>query len=157
MKIVFLDMDGVLNSAIFFKRTKLNQELRMSSDEWWAEMVDADAVAFLNDILEATGAKVVISSTWRMARDPDEMQKILEVRGFKGEVIGATPRGGGTVRGLKIKRWLDETELAVESFVILDDGRDMDELLPRLVNTTWKYGLRKKHVEQAVRLLNKSA
>jgi len=156
MKILFLDMDGVLNSNIFFKKTELNQELRMHSDKWWAEMVDPKAVVFLNEILDRTGAKVVVSSTWRMVLTPEDLQRVLKERGFTGEIIGATPKGGGEIRGLKIQRWLDETDLDVESFVILDDSSDMGDLMDRLVHTTWRYGLRKKHVPLAVRVLKRS-
>jgi hypothetical protein len=156
MKIVFLDFDGVINSSIFFNKRKLDESLRMSSPEWWAEMIDPEPVALLNQILDQTGAKVVISSTWRFANTWEELQEILEVRGFTGEVIGATPKMNAEERWEKINKWLDDGHVPVESFVILDDLRDMGDLQDHLVNTNVRYGLKKKHVKAAVRLLNES-
>jgi len=157
MKIVFLDFDGVINSSIFFNKRKLDESLRMSSPEWWAEMIDPEPVALLNQILDQTGAKVVISSTWRFANTWEELQEILEVRGFTGEVIGATKKMDAEDRWVKIQMWLDESSEPVESFVILDDLETMGDLQHRLVHTHMRYGLKKKHVKAAVRLLNKSA
>jgi hypothetical protein len=119
-------------------------------------MIDPEPVKLLNQILDQTGAKVVISSTWRFANTWQELQEILEVRGFTGEVIGQTPKMGGEERWMKIRAWLGEAPEPVESFVILDDERDMGDLQGRLVNTNVQHGLKKKHVKAAVRLLNES-
>jgi hypothetical protein len=168
LRILFLDMDGVLNSAEFFDRRE-HPSLDRCSDEWWAQMVDPDAVARLNEILDATGAKVVISSSWRDHVAPDQMQRVLEVKGFRGSVIGRTPlmeemgwengRYGG--RGLEIEAWLTENRrLEIKSFVVLDDNADMDStsghVMPRLVQTSWKHGLLDEHIQQAIELLTQA-
>lgn len=74
--IVFLDIDGVLNSAAFFavsskrkfRRAKgtAKQELVLTRDlAAFAAMIDKVAMARLNRILTTTGALVVVSSSWR--------------------------------------------------------------------------------------------
>jgi len=152
MKIVFLDIDGVLNSGEHFK-SGLDQSLRMQDKAWWMEMLDPAAIALLNGLLDRTGAKVVVSSTWRHAQEVDEIQECLEGKGFTGKLIGATPRRGYETRGEEIQAWIDSTHHDVEAFVILDDDSDMGELMGRLVHTTWEKGLLPEHIEPAEALL----
>lgn len=92
----------------------------------------------LNHIIEKTGAKVVISSTWRKSHSVQELQELLEKVGFIGEIIGRTPslylnKNGEesyTIpRGCEIDCWLKNTfdwdDLAYVRYVILDDDSDM--------------------------------
>lgn len=138
MKVIFLDIDGVLNSVEWLNRYP---EVRLR------DQVDPEAVAVLNNIIDKTGAKVVISSSWRIFHSLNFIKQVLENSGFRGEIVGKTPGGGG-VRGPQIQEWLDNNP--VESFVILDDSADMEHLLPKLVRTDCQYGLQEKHVEEAL-------
>ncbi len=74
-KIIFLDFDGVLNSQLWYIRTKGNREI---------DDLDTEAIGFLNTLIKNTGAKVVVSSTWRLNKTVDELQEILNRNGFKG-------------------------------------------------------------------------
>ena len=56
-KVLFLDIDGVLNSSKFFD--SLNDE-----DASWKE-IDEEAVKMLQRIKEETDCKVVMTSSWR--------------------------------------------------------------------------------------------
>lgn len=171
MKPLFLDFDGVLNSAEWqAKQVKRDGSfLRRSSDE-----LDPQAVARLNKIIAATGAKVVVSSTWRLLHTRRELMGFLVAAGFRGEIIGMTPRlhvspymptERAVCRGDEIQQWLDweweRTNLnqdvpgdQVESFVILDDDGDMDFLWPELVQTHFATGLQDEHVARAIEILN---
>jgi hypothetical protein len=152
MKIIFLDIDGVLvnrwslsnHSGIFAK-------------------AHPDCVAALNRITDETGARVVVSSTWRKC-GISKMRGFLNEWGVTGKAIGCTPDLSkqacgflvGAQRGDEIQCWLDERELHkgdVESFVILDDDSDMKHLTPHLVRTTFEYGLTMKDAERAIELL----
>ena len=113
-------------------------------------MIDPAAVELLNRLVASTGAKVVISSSWRVCRTLEQIQDDLRSRGFVGEVIGATPSIIGH-RGHEIAAWL--TEHGPASFVILDDDSDMAHLKPRLVRTTFARGLQLEHIETARALL----
>ncbi len=167
MRVLFLDMDGVVNSARYFEvlskrqyrkaRGKAKAEGR--ERKTFVDMIDPDAVPHLNAIVERTGCKVVISSSWRTPWTYAEIESMLRSRGFRGSVIGSTPTkiaASGppreTQRGTEIQAWLDGYP-EVEAFAILDDSDDMAHLLPRLVLTTWARGLEAEHVESVVALL----
>lgn len=152
MKIIFLDIDGVLNSGDFLW-TDEHQKLDKSKNENW---FDPAAVARLNRIIEATGAECVLSSTWRILHTIEEVEGFMKAAGFVGELVGKTPGGGG-VRGPQIQEWLDMIRRwvleEVDSFVILDDDSDMLHLMPHLVHTSFQHGLQDEHVERAIKML----
>jgi len=99
-KLIFLDVDGVLNSLIWMERMN---DAGKNKDGFFFENVDVEAVARLNRIVEATGAAVVVSSTWRIGRSAKELQALLDAHGFVGNVIGKTGNGHDGVRGFQIQ------------------------------------------------------
>lgn len=157
MRVVFLDMDGVLNSSdyLYVRNRRTKRE--------WKEMIDPAMVALLNRVLEITGAKVVLSSSWRYRfNTPEKLEKlrsILRSRGFAGELIDRTPLGmemppgsGAGVRGIEVAFWLNRHP-EVSEYVILDDSDDFPGLGDRLVRTSWAEGLTAKHAKHAVAIL----
>lgn len=156
MKIIFLDFDGVLNSADHFDR--ILGVIKKNPDYDPIRQIDPEAVKRLSRIVEETGAKVVISSTWRYGHTLTELREILGKFGFTGQIVGATPRHDSRARGLEIDAWLSERvsrEKLVECFIILDDDADMDPHMDRLVQTSWQSGLLDLHVEKAIEMLGK--
>jgi hypothetical protein len=163
--VIFLDIDGVLNSIDFSKRTEHKWP---DWPKWPDGQIDRDAVAHLNRLITATGAKIVISSSWRKMLDPEELAKVLARNGCIGEVIDETPDffklefwerptpDGRFVRGDEIQAWLDEHP-EVEAFVIFDDDSDMGHLVDRLIQTDCQTGLLAEHVERAIALLTSSS
>ncbi len=159
MKIIFLDLDGVLNSAAYFKSLKdkgIHQDKILNS-------LEPGMVERLNKIIDRTGAKVVISSTWRKLHSMDELKAFLVEFGFRyvDNVIDVTPTMN-TDRGLEIHRWLtaQKERLSYDSdpithFCIIDDNNDMvlPYLLSRFVWTTWDDGMEDNHVEKAIETL----
>jgi len=148
IRLVFLDIDGVLNSR------KLILKLGKQST---LDITDPDAVARLNRITDATRAMIVVSSTWRIptliSGNIQPLRDQLAGHGIKAPILGVTPDSSGT-RGSQIQQWLDiHIRDHVGSFIILDDDSDMDHLTPRLVKTTFEDGLLDSHVEQAIALL----
>lgn len=144
MKVIFLDIDGVLiNRKSCMKRY---------------DCPDEGCVANFNTLLERTGAKIVMSSCWRVGRTVPELQKLLDNWGVKGAVvIDKTPSTNfNEQRGTEIGRWLKAyTGEPIESFIIIDDDADMGQFLPRLVHTRFEPGLTKNDVEMAVKLFEK--
>lgn len=150
-KILFLDVDGVLNSWQYAATLGQTSLLRM----------DPRAVALLYDIVCKTGCKIVVSSTWRIggigARS-DFRKYINECdpsgpnRTLTKSVIGATPILN-TPRGEEIKTWIDEHNFE-GNFVIVDDDSDMGDLMPHLVKTTMDYGLTSEIADEIIRRLN---
>jgi len=156
MKLIFLDVDGVLNHSGWLGK-RGDTDLPVDSPEWFALELDSMCVSRLNELITRTGAKVVVSSVWRCGKTIGSLQAILECAGFTGEVIGKTPHLGGE-RGEEIAEWLEDSHKLYglepfESFVILDDDSDMGALIPFLVQTSFESGLQQDHVERAVSLL----
>src|SRR5215471_20433158 len=128
-KLVFLDFDGVLNCDLSVS------ELGTRYKFWPA------SIAALNELLSQSGARVVISSTWREHWTLSENASSLEGAGLlHGRVVGKTCVLGGD-RGMEIDSWLRSVPYPVESFVILDDNDDMAMHGQRLVRVDSKVGL----------------
>lgn len=158
MRVLFLDIDGVLNSADYMKhRRHIRRPTR--------EAIDAPTVPRLNAITDRSGAAAVISSTWRKMYQLDDLARVLAQHGVTGRVIGATPvlldplgpphKDGfqpccSKPRAHEIAAWLD-AHPEVTSFAVLDDDSGV-HALPRIsvrvVQTTWQLGLLDEHVER---------
>ncbi len=134
-KLVFLDMDGVIT--------------HQGTDY----QIDPLCVARLNTLIDRTGAEVVISSSWRLMFRPAIIAARLEHAGFRGKVVGQTPRLPGYNRGKEIETFLSDVKDQI-CFVILDDVPDVDPLSSQLVLTDELIGLQDKDVERAVALLD---
>lgn len=149
MKIIFLDIDGVI--CVNWKE---------DADEFGHGFHEA-YVKNLSDIIEKTGAKIVISSTWRMS-GLSEMQRMWEMRDLPGKVIDVTPVMN-TIRGEEIAEWLRGNQC--DNYVIIDDGNDfLSEQKPFFVRTAFNgpdkkglvLGLTVTCTEKAIEILNKN-
>lgn len=160
-RVIFLDFDGVLNSDPWI----WEQCKKPGGQEKVLREVGPEFVALLNQLVERSGAKVVVSSSWRICYTDDKLQEILNAAGFKGEVIGSTkslfrrsperiyPEEKQVERGEEIQVWLNEHP-GVESFVILDDSDDMAHLRKtNFVHTNPMEGLRQRDVDKALGIL----
>ena len=131
MKIIFLDIDGVLNHEAFYRERHQRVMNGEKINHPYSE-IDTKCVDNLNKLIEDTDAKVVISSTWRHS-GIDYCRDVLEYHGFKGEIIDITPnlRGQGCLRGNEILQWIRDNHALVgdyynfTEYVILDDDSDM--------------------------------
>lgn len=158
MKVIFLDIDGVLNV------------IGQGRDEY-GQGFHRHLVENLEYVIRETGAKIVISSTWRFS-GLSVMQSMWKDRGLPGEVIDVTPdcarMGEGGIwqskeRGYEIKEWLDHSP-EVESYVIIDDDSDMlVEQQPFFVQTRDNrdhfgnvegYGLTRECADRVIQILN---
>jgi hypothetical protein len=147
MKIIFLDIDGVLNNGPW------NQEQK-GFKTFCPENIKA-----LNFIIQETGAYIVISSNWRLY--PYNIPEIFGAQGIQGIVIGETPIMNNIVNGLyraiirgqEIGQWIVNHKDDIESFVILDDDNDMGILIDHLVCTDYGLGLTMNDAKRAVEIL----
>ena len=160
MKIVFLDIDGVLNV------------IPQGRDKHGA-IFHPEFITNLENILNLTGAKIVISSSWRAA-GLEAMQSMWTDRNLPGEVFSITPNMfkydefdkyiGREKRGYEIDVWLNLYP-EVTNYVILDDDTDMlPHQMGNFVQTSNNinhpdcidigYGLTKICTENAIRILN---
>lgn len=177
MKVLFLDIDGVLNSQNWFgymqyciRNNMYNRVMNFVDApdeyiEYKLTMLDDRAIANLNRIVDETGCKIVLSSSWRCLWNPTENNKILEalkLKGFKYDFYGLTPRipqkDFGQERGIEIQTWIDKEleKNEIESYVILDDDNDMlPEQMNNFILINNQYGLSDIDVFKAIEILNK--
>ncbi len=156
--VLFLDIDGVLNSTEWQKSYvpsplfhNLPNELKHAE-----EALDPIAMGLLNDVVEATNCLVVLSSTWRKQYPLHIVTRLLRYRGFQHRLFGATPdlsytrAGPRRMRGDEIDWWLKELGEPCR-FAIVDDDSDMEPHMDRLVQTSCEAGLT---FGEAVRLIS---
>ena len=162
MNIIFLDVDGVLNSLAYFKQNK---------DKGRADISDYH-LQMLAKIYHACDCKIVLSSSWRELDDESDihiycMYKYLldELARYDMEIIDKTPVINMN-RPLEIKTWLEEHGGKDNyNFVSLDDDFSKDKyekygISDCLVKTEFfcddisDGGLHERHVEQAISILN---
>lgn len=137
MKILFLDVDGVLNYAgCVYRMPRSNGTLG----------VDPKQVAMVRRIVRDTGCKVVLSSSWRLYKPDAEYIK------KKIDYIDVTPDHRGTTdRGCEVIAWLAEHPTDVHA--ILDDSSDFHKGQP-LFKTAWDTGLTPEITQQVIDHLN---
>lgn len=159
MKVIFLDIDGVLNSTETCHNWHLKtgkggyggffDEDEVATDEnvkWGQNLVDN-----LRTICEKTGAKIVISSTWRKHFTVPKFKEMFRVYGWEAPVLDRTPLM--RIRGQEIKYWMDKHK--PESYVIIDDFDDfLREQYPFFVRTNPDIGLTQEDSLKAINILN---
>ena len=161
-KVIFLDIDGVLNSQntfidnheyrIFFNKYQNNSINDIINDRMID--IDLDKVFMLRDVCTFTGAKIVISSSWRRLHDYPLTEEKLVNLGLP--IVGTTPYIRGN-RGEEIREYLQNNK--VDTFAILDDEifPDFYELENYLVKTSfYDDGLTYDEIEELVRILKKT-
>ena len=145
MKVIFLDFDGVITIP----------------PKWYLQ---ANLIKNVKKIVDATEAKIIVSSSWRM----DTVEETVDT------IIGRTKRCPRNkmlywlidniydvthtykgLRGQEIKDWLDEHD-DVDNYVIIDDDNDFyDEQLYHFVQTNYEDGLTEVETKRAIKVLNK--
>lgn len=132
MKVLFLDIDGVLIPyPIGKKRWDLNPAL----------------VGKLKKAVERLDAVIVISSAWRQYDFPKRILRSFALAGWKNPpIIGKTPYLNS--RGEEILRWLIENP-TTQSYIILDDTTfDLLPPLRNIIQTDSKVGITDKEILQ---------
>ncbi|WP_437588384.1 HAD domain-containing protein [Sorangium sp. So ce1000] len=153
MKVLFLDFDGVLNDLLTITQAHGAGARRFS----------AGAIDRLNTIVARTGARVVVTSSWREKHTLDALRALLASEGFTGEILDCTPvlhartAGArdlepGQTRCREIQAWLDRQPEPPERFAVLDDI-ELELLTAVHVKTEVDAGLCDEHVEVAISLL----
>lgn len=154
-KIIFLDIDSVVNSENWYNKTK-----GMSGD------FDPEAIALLNQ-LESIGAEVVVSSSW----GNDGVEQLKNV-GLKLPILGCTKKlhyqFDWACRGNEIDYWLTQNFGGIGTsfgrsygngdyeYVIFDDDSDM--LLGQkdnFIQTSRETGITQKDIDKAIAILER--
>ena len=157
MKALFLDIDGVIATPASMQKSY------MLGREPQNMLFDSMALMYVGRLVELTGAKVVLSSTWREdldTKDPllraimDNLRRQLEAAG--APLFDVTPKVLGGDRSSEIAAWLDEHPC--ETWAILDDlarfERRPDVCEGHLVLIEDSNGIRHQHYLQALAALS---
>lgn len=152
-KVIFLDIDGVLNC-------------RITNDRLHGALgIDPDKLNRLKQIVEVTGATIVLISSWKdywereYKEQQDDFANYLDLR-LKSENLQIYDKTEDKYwnRGEGILNWIKVHD--VMSFIIVDDERfdydNFEVLSKRLIETTEgadNGGLQDTHVKRAISLL----
>lgn len=155
MRLIFLDIDGVLNSTEYLNSEEYEDEFKLHKQVY--ANIDPDKIKLLNKLVEHSGALVVLSSDWRLSYSLEEMNYFLKIRGATFQISDKTPFSGNpiarTPRGRDIQEYLDTICMKPESFVIIDDYSDMLHLKKYLVQTDRLVGITKEDIQKALEIL----
>ena len=131
-KVLFLDIDGVLNPKWWVRKAFVDS---------YGYAFDTECIANLKRIIDETGADIVISSSWK-CMGVLKLQRMWKDRGLPGRIVDVTPdlmsdellmnEELGNMdqlckRGCEIKGWLMQHKDEEVQYVIIDD---MDDILP---------------------------
>lgn len=171
-KVIFLDIDGVLNSdRTLYEDTSLEDDLILN----------------LKELVDKTKAKIILSSSWRLSTEA--IAKLMDKLDKFGLAISGTTCDGVDLdwlekykfdttkkyldtkfdydenkqikitydRGAEIFKWLHDHDDC--TYVILDD--EIEDIKPYfsesvIVKTSYKTGLTKEDVKKAIQILNKN-
>jgi len=159
IKVIFLDIDGVLNT--WYTKTETS---------YGSTFVDDRKIRILKEIINRTNAKVVLSSTWRIGwehierghRDTWAANDFMELRNklfeYGIELYDKTPMLDkyGRCRGEEIDAWLhNPLHENVDGYVIIDDlsGKWLRPCSSHLLQTSEMKGLEEKHIKVAERIM----
>ena len=145
MKVIFLDFDGVITVP----------------PKW---ELNSNKIAKIKTLVEETGAKIVVSSSWRHGLKRNFEWELKDnannnhnndmIIWLKDNIYDITPNIGlGNGRGGEIQKWLDEHN-DIENYVILDDDSDMwNSQLYHFVQTDYQTGFTEHEYELAYKVL----
>lgn len=156
MKVIFLDIDGVLNpERNVRKQLKNNKSISSYNIE-----LDQECLHNLEWIVYHTHAKIVVSSNWRIGGpcNPAILNLHKQLEKINLDIFSFTPILGPKrfkLRGDEIRRWIRDSSYNIESFVILDDGGSMGPLTyTNLIRCPAEDGLTKECAIFAIDILN---
>lgn len=154
-KIIFLDIDGVLNSNQYWASI---QDKKKTMPEMEFEL-DPKCLRNLKKIVDETHSKIVVTSTWKRLKSRiEKFKNHVSQYGLYVHDLAPCHPDGAIHRGDEIRQYLEGHKGEVDKFILLDDEEfpDFNELTNYLVKTNFfKGGLCAEHVEEAIQRLGR--
>ena len=165
IKVIFLDIDGVLNNDAHWKRIRGKRK--------YYTHVSQTLLDKLLIILKETGANLVISSSWRgfqlkeTIEDFESCNSKNELKQITKYIVGITPHSDERHRGKEIKWFIGnqndclyyklvDNKLDIEDYVIIDDDADiLDEQKSHFFHTKYWRGLTMWEVKKIINYFNR--
>lgn len=159
MKVIFLDIDGVLNSEDFFRNNP-------------DQAIDKNCVSILKNIVDKTGAVIVMSPGWRLWFDDNMMpedgysQCLYDILcEFDIKLFGKTPdfsteeirtrKTFSHVKAKEVNAWLNEYETIVDKYVVIDDlDLKNEEINEHLVRINGQIGITENDAVRIIDMIN---
>ena len=145
MKIIFLDIDGVIATE---------ESSTMKWHDEYSYPFDTTCVSILNKILKKTSAEIVLTSDWRIAfnYDLEALNRLFIHNKIIKSPIGVT--SDLSSRNKEISEYIYKYSNKISSFLILDD-MDLKIHPLRFIRTNLNEGLKQKGIEEkAIEILN---
>lgn len=146
MKLIFLDVDGVLNNFQW-----ANQMAKEGVQVYRDDLLFEPSILLLKKLVDETGARIVLSSAWR--RIPSARNNLIRtLERYNLFMCSETPYTG-SVRGYDIQAWFNRNP-GDYSYVILDDECDMlSDQESHLVQTDFYSGFQHEDYLKAKKIL----
>lgn len=151
-KIIFLDFDGVMDTAYYDHSLSI---LGLPQTDKWGPVFDPKCIENLQTIINATGADIVVSSTWKDSMTYQEILEMWKERNLPGFVTDVTPTMSSH-RGQEIDEWLFQCKRECRYVIIddLDSYNFNDDQMPYLLCVSPFDGLTEDIAARAIDILN---
>lgn len=169
MKIIFLDIDGVLNTS------ETNKKIPKEQRKYGIIGIEETKVQILKRIIEETNAKIVLNSIWNLdfrkegskiiAENEKALELLKKLKKYNLEIYDITPEVPNHMKKNQIEAWLTNHPNII-TFVIIDD--EIADLITyyknnQLVKTNFfpskeqngECGLCERQADEAIKILNK--
>lgn len=155
-KVIFLDMDGVVNNSTQRDLVTLRMTDKSGKDCGATLWGASNIIPFLKLMKWCydKGINLVISSTWRLNMTPQLFEKYLYKYFGRNDLplvlgmTGISPYPNYMHRGIEIQEYLNNHKEITQYMCIDDDTEDILENIPKqnVYKTDGKFGLTKKDV-----------
>ena len=142
MKVIFLDIDGVMTS------NTLNTEIQANNKTY---PFSKECVDTLNEILSINKVKIVLTSSWRIVFSVEKQCEIFKENGVIQMPYGQTEDLGYENRSKEIDKYLRDNK-KVSAFVILDD-MEIEGFGQNYIKVNLNTGLNSEYVAKVNRIL----
>lgn len=172
-KVIFLDFDGVLNAFYYPK------QLADRGQAWrdrFGVLFAPECIAQLERIIAATGAHIIISSSWKIPFEGEtnemalnSIKQMWEARQYPGRIEGTIPNltvqeilamncGEDLIchKRFEIEQWLRQHPECTSYVIIDDEGIVLPKHESHFIQTDRMLGLQKKDAERAIDILHRT-